>query len=216
MDFDYMRKQKWYNDTNASWNKSGVNHPDNIGYLCAAVQELEPPNYEEWKKYFKKNIADDKKIFELAMTFKEQVLKDFSGSGFYTYMLDDLYIQMTECRLIYETWLGYHAEVFTINEVLKQLPGYSYRHLSPKEDNMFAVDYVLQKDDVDICGIQVKSVKYRDSKRDILTQTKEMNKKKNMKFTKKYQLPVFYVYYKAMYPKIQIDQESIDTLRHSI
>lgn len=210
MNFDYMRKQKWYGDTNASWNKSGVNHPDNIGYLCAAIQELEPESYEDWENHFKTNIANDKKIRELAMTFKHQVLQDFCNSSIYTDMQDEIYIQMTECRLIYETWLGYHAEMFTITELLNQLPGYACKHLSPKDDNKYAVDYILQKDGINICGIQVKSTNYRDSNRNILRRTKAVNKKKNSKFMEKYNIPVYYIYYKRTHSGIAADQLSLD------
>lgn len=203
-EFEELRKKHLYRITNGAWNKSGINHPDNIGYLINHIGNLQPESYEEWKGYFYKNIANQNKLLEYAKRFRDFIYEDsFVMSQYnYHYLHIKVFYEMVACRLIYETWLGYSAEVETgkiLDCKLKEC-GFPVKmdKLSPKEDNKYAVDFLLYYKDRLICGVQVKSENYLKSKQKIVQDTIETNKKKNKIFSEVYGVPVQYAYYRRI------------------
>lgn len=201
-EYEALRKKRWYKVTNGAWNNSGINHPKNIGYLMHHIGTLRPKIYSEWEEYFYKEIASKEKLLCYADKFKSFVLKDeaICNSFDYLSLSAETYYNMVTCRLIYETWLGYFAEVATGKILTKRLKNFGYqielRPLSPENDNKYAVDYLLYYSDKLICGVQVKSCNYHKSKQNIVKQTIIENENKNRLFTSIFRVPVHYVYYK--------------------
>jgi hypothetical protein len=201
-EYESLREERWYRVTNGAWNNSGINHPDNIGYLMHHIGNLKPAIYTEWEDYFYGAIANKEKMLNFAYRFRRFVLRDTTISECFDYASLDIevYYKMVACRLIYETWLGYFAEVTAGKLLIKHLKrlGYSARleSLKPEDDNKYAVDYLLYYADELICGVQVKSCNYHKSKQDIVSRTIVQNTKKNELFTSVFKVPVHYVYYR--------------------
>ena len=203
-EMDELRKKRLYRITNDAWNRSSVNHPDNVGYLIGHISDLQPKTYEEWEKYFYKNIANENKLIEYAERFRDFVFADSDIMKVYNYhhLHFAVFYKMVVCRLIYETWLGYSAEV-EIGEVVAgrlRAAGHSVRmeKLSPKDDNKYAVDFLLFINNRLLCGVQVKSENYIKSNKLIVQNTIKMNKKKNKKFEEDFGVPVKYAFYKRV------------------
>ena len=199
-----IRSKFWYRATNGAWNRSGVNHPKNIGYLMEHIGRLKPDVYKDWERYFFNNIADPDKLLELTYTFRTFVLEDKEiGERFdYTKLDIGAYYQMTACRLIYETWLGYLAERETGKIVVRLLDESGCpvvaEGLSPENDNKYAVDFLLYHGGKLVCGLQVKSENYLKSKQGIVSQTIDHNHQKNERFTSVYGVPVKYAFYRRV------------------
>lgn len=203
-EFDTLRKEYFYRITNRAWNESGVNHPDNVGYLMSHIGDLHPRTYEEWEEYFYKNIADHNKLMEYTERFRDFVFADTFIMKKYNYhhLHFDVFYKMVVCRLIYETWQGYFAEVETGRILVKKLKDDGFQvkvdKLSPKDDNKYAVDFFLYSEEQLICGIQVKSENYHKSNQQIVQDTIKMNSKKNERFSEEYGVPVLYAFYKRI------------------
>lgn len=203
-EFDALKEKYLYRITNRAWNESGVNHPDNVGYLMSHIGELCPKTYEEWEDYFYKNIADHDKLVEYAERFRDFIFADAFIMKKYNYhhLHFDVFYKMVVCRLIYETWQGYFAEVETGRILVQKLRenGYNVKtdKLSPKDDNKYAVDFLFYNKDRLICGVQVKSENYHKSNQQIVQDTIKMNLRKNEKFTEEYGVPVLYAFYKRI------------------
>ena len=112
------------------------------------------------------------------------------------------YCEMVECRLIYETWLGYFAEKETCRLLITALKSDGYiavaQHLPPKDDSQYAIDFLLYNGPFLRCGIQVKSEYYSKSIQPIVQTTIEINKKKNEKFIELTGIPIRYIYYRRV------------------
>ena len=203
-EYESLRNKYWYRLTNGAWNASGINHPQNIGYLMFHIGNLRPNSYEVWEEYFYNKIAGKGKLLEYAKKFKTFVLRDKCITDRFDYASLDLetYYNMVTCRLVYETWLGYFAEVAAgklLSSCLTE-KGYNIKlkPLKPEDDNKYAVDYKLYYADKLICGVQVKSCNYHKSNQDIVKKTISSNEKKNQLFTSLYHVPVHYIYYKCL------------------
>lgn len=202
-DFEKLKKEKSFKRTNYAWNCTGINSVSNIGSLMGMIQRLKPQSYEEWEKWFKENVADNSVIHHYAMIFKSEVVSLFYGDARdeYKEMPVEKYIQMVECRLIYETWLGYMAEAFVKSFVADKLNenspnAWDILPMSPEDDNRYSVDGIVTRCGVKICGIQIKPTRYKDADTPNLLRVKKQNLRKNKVFEEKYQIPVLYVYYR--------------------
>lgn len=169
---------------------SGINNPSNIGFLMPQISKLRPKKYEEWEKYFLKNIASPDKMKKFAYQFADMLEDKYKNENILCYVY---------CRLIYETFLGYISECKAAKKFLALMrnEGYNIKQygLSGYDDNKYAVDRIEYINGIPLFGIQIKSVNYKKSKRDILIKTKEINKRKNELFFKEKGIPVFYVFY---------------------
>ncbi|NJD52598.1 MAG: MjaI family restriction endonuclease [Candidatus Methanoperedens sp.] len=106
-------------------------------------------------------------------------------------------IECVDCvrfRTLCETWNGIIIrEHNTINNLKKLLPDIELRKVSGEIDHRYAVDYELLKNNVAICGIQIKPKSYlRDSL--FLRKAKEANKRKNDQYGKDYGGDVLYIF----------------------
>ena len=198
--YESLRQNPDFKQTNASWNKSKINHPKNVGYLMDTIYSISPKNYTEWESYFLSNIYSRDKIKETALKFKDFILQE-SKLERYKYFSDEFFIDCIECRLIYETWLGYAAELAVINQLKDLNPGINFTHMLCEDDFKYAVDCMLHKDGKLKCGIQIKSEYYMINNSPILKSTKYTNKQKNKEFEEEYKVPVITCYYKRKYNK---------------
>lgn len=199
--YEKIRKLKKYRATNGAWNHSKINHPSNIGYLMDGIKKCAPSRYEDWERYFYENFASKEQMKTYAQKFRSYVLKDKELTAGFDYEGEspEFFLQAVECRLIYETWLGYRAEKFVLALLHKKIKSvYSDAQLedpSAIDDNKYAVDSIVRINGRRICGIQVKSMNYLLGNFDMLTQTKIENNQKNKSFTLRYNIPVIYAYY---------------------
>lgn len=196
--YEKLRKDRDFKKTNMLWNYSHINHPKRIGYLIDYISKANPQTYKEWETYFHQNIADKDKIQQLAVEFQDFVLKN-NSTPIYANKPFSFFVNSVECRLIYETWLGYIAEATAMKEIKKMFPNVDVKKTSKENDNKYAVDYILAYQNTDICGIQLKSIYYKTNNSPILMQTKAMNLKKNKKFTEEYNIPVITCFYERVF-----------------
>lgn len=96
-------------------------------------------------------------------------------------------------RVVDDTWNGYERELDILNSISK-FTNLTARHSSVNEDSRYAVDGILLKNDLPICGIQIKPMSYR-AETPYLKKAKEINKQKNDAFKENYGVPVLYAYY---------------------
>ena len=207
-EFEELKTLRWYKDTNGAWNESGINNPLNIGYAIEYIAECKPEKYEEWESYFYEKMANKEKILEFSKIFKETILKDKALMYRFDYasLEEKEFCKMVECRLIYETWLGYFAEKESCRLLLELLAKDGYKatvkHMTPQEDNKYAVDFLLCDGETPVCGLQIKPDTYRKSTLYAVQEAIKMNNKKNTMFIEKYRIPVEYVYYKKTEPYV--------------
>lgn len=103
---------------------------------------------------------------------------------------------LEECELFMHTLFvtnslkGNNMENKALIELKKMLPlGYTVEIASVYHDFQYGVDLIIKKDNVELCGVQVKPISYKNIPD--THEVKEINKKKN----KLYRKPVFYIYY---------------------
>ena len=200
-EFEKLKEKRWYKITNGAWNDSVINNPNKIGYVIDHISKCKPENYKEWERYFFEKVASKKKIREFAAIFKDAILskEDLTKAFTFYKMEEKTACEMVECRLIYETWLGYIAEKETCKCLIDSLKKDKYeitvKPLSPYEDNKYAVDFFVYCEEGLVCGIQIKPSTYYKSNQSVVKKTIEDNKNKNKGFVEKYKAPVEYVYY---------------------
>lgn len=203
-EFEKLKKMRWFTRTNEAWNKSEINKVEKIGSVMGHIIKCNPKKYEEWETYFYENVASKEDIIGFAKTFRDFVLKDEKLAKEFKYdkLSDKSYWRMVECRLIFETWIGYLAEKEVCDLLSSRLKkdGYeiSSKHLSPKEDNKYAVDFFLYNKGKLLCGLQIKPETYYKSKQSEVMKAIEINKDKNRDFVKRYGVPVEYACYRIM------------------
>lgn len=203
-EFEELKENRWYKKTNGAWNQSGVNNPKNVGYVIEHITECNPENYKEWEDYFFEKVTNKEKIKGFSTIFRNAIFSDAELMKFFDYSsLDEKeFCKMVECRLIYETWLGYFAEQEACRTFLGLLEKDGYhtttRHMSPCDDNKYAVDFLLYDDETLVCGLQIKPHTYYKSDLPIVKDTIKTNEKKNTMFVEKYRVPVEYLYYRRM------------------
>ena len=112
---------------------------------------------------------------------------------------------LEECELFMYTLFvtyslkGNNMEAKALNDLKKMLPSdFTIEFGSEKYDFKYGVDLVITKDNMELCGVQVKPISYKNipDSHDV----KKANMKKNMLYGK----PVYYIYY-------DIDLEFINT-----
>lgn len=168
------------------------------------IAKCNPKNYKEWESYFFEKVTNKEKIKEFAAIFRNVIFSDKELMRFFDYSsLDESeYCKMVECRLMYETWLGYIAERESCKCLIDLLKKDKYeitiKRLSPYEDNKYAVDFFVYCAEGLVCGIQIKPDTYYKSKQPAVKQAITDNEKKNKGFVEKYKTSVEYVYYKKL------------------
>lgn len=189
-EYESIRNSFLYRESNAAWNKSGVNSPKNIGLLMPRIAALSPKCYQEWESFFLAQIATFNDLTKYTKAF--------------TAFLDERYrdediLMYTCCRLIYETYLGYIAECKVADKFvsLMRKNGYNIQQVSVsgEDDNKYAVDRLEYINGRLSFAIQIKSVNYLRSGRNIVSNTKIHNHQKNDKFVKEMGVPVLYIFY---------------------
>ncbi len=101
-------------------------------------------------------------------------------------------IESVRFRTICQTWNGIKIREKKSIEILKQkFPENQFEKTDGDFDYKYAVDYLMKKDDVLICGIQIKPGSYAWSKSKYVQKAREANKRKNLKFTDIFKVPVF-------------------------
>ncbi len=101
-------------------------------------------------------------------------------------------IESVRFRTICQTWNGIIIREKKSIELLKiKFPDYHFEKTDGDFDYKYAVDYQMKKDDVLICGIQIKPGSYAMSNSNYVLKAREANKRKNMKYTDIFKVPVF-------------------------
>lgn len=101
-------------------------------------------------------------------------------------------IESVRFRTICQTWNGIKIREKKSIEILKQkFPENQFEKTDGDFDYKYAVDYLMKKDDVLICGIQIKPGSYAWSKSKHVQKARESNKRKNLKYTDIFKVPVF-------------------------
>lgn len=116
---------------------------------------------------------------------KENIIIDFETVKKFVYL-----------RIFYETHLGTMREVNTINKLKLTFPNLLFKRTSPKFDIKYCVDVEIYQNNKLLCGLQIKSIKYKNSNLGILEKTKRYNQRKNENYKRKTGCPLLYVYSK--------------------
>jgi len=111
-------------------------------------------------------------------------------------------ITETECaeavrfRTICQTWNGVVIrERKTINLLKQNFSELNFQKTNGHFDYEYAVDYQAFKGNVLICGIQIKPASYTRSNATYVIKAKSANKRKNEKYTEKFKVPVFDIFF---------------------
>lgn len=101
-------------------------------------------------------------------------------------------IESVRFRTICQTWNGIIIREKKSIELLKiKFPDCHFEKTDGDFDYKYAVDYHMKKNDVLICGIQIKPGSYAMSNSNYVQKAREANKRKNMKYTDIFKVPVF-------------------------
>ena len=108
-------------------------------------------------------------------------------------------ISLSECteavrfRVICQTWNGIIIrEQNTISYISNKIQNLTYKNIKGSEDHRFAVDYEVYKDNLLLCGLQIKPESYNSDKVYVL-RAKHANEMKNNNYTKVKNVPVITV-----------------------
>ncbi|MBC8345578.1 MAG: MjaI family restriction endonuclease [Candidatus Marinimicrobia bacterium] len=100
-------------------------------------------------------------------------------------------VEAVRFRIICQTWNGIIIrEKNTIKKMTEIFPGCTFDKTDGKFDHQYAVDYLMYRNKVLICGIQIKPQSYM-SKAPYVSKAKNANERKNSKFKEKYDRPVW-------------------------
>lgn len=220
-----IRNTKAFKYTNAPWNDLGLNQGSSVGLMFKIMENHKFDTFEEWEDhYFKtgeirreiiqKNpgMVRDVNLNKSHGRTKEELkfialklYKHLEKTGNpYKLTLDDCYLHVY-VRVLDETYLGTERENRTIEYLKNTLNGYDILKTDPETDSKYAVDCEVYKGNELVCGIQVKSVRYKKDNSDILKRTKRFNTDKNNRYTEKNDSPVFYCYYDNQSPLSNTD-----------
>ena len=205
-----MRQNREFNKTNEPWNNLKLNHTTNIGAVMALIKNSKATCFEEWESYYFQtgrerlekistatNKSEISEINRYHGRTQEELLEIARRMALYLDIPVEKAYNYVYIRVIDETWLGYSREL----KVLKQIQNISKKYfkltasgVDSFTDTEYAVDFEVHQDDILVLGIQLKSVKYRDSTMKAVDDVKKINKAKNDEYTAKFGAPVLYLY----------------------
>lgn len=114
-------------------------------------------------------------------------------------------VECVRFRTICETWNGIIIrEHNTIEKLKRFIPDIELRKVSGEIDHKYAVDYEIFKDNVAICGIQIKPLSYRGDS-PFLRKAKQANKRKGDQYKLDYGRDVLYIFSKTNGEIMNID-----------
>ncbi|GHT57138.1 hypothetical protein FACS18945_0680 [Bacteroidia bacterium] len=105
-------------------------------------------------------------------------------------------VEAVRFRTICQTWNGIIIrERRTIKILQERFPNVTFKKTDGNFDYEYAVDYQLFKNDVLICGIQIKPSSYNNSRAPYVLNAKAANRRKNSNYSITFDVPVFNVFF---------------------
>jgi hypothetical protein len=174
-----------------------------IGPTCALCKESGAETFNEWYKYYLFNTPYHSKIGVAAKLLREynETTKKYSFDVCYKVVL---------ALALYQTWVGCQLEIKARN-LLRGCKWY-IKYAGKDEDNKYAVDLIVTRNNKVILGIQVKPISYYYSHEKPNSPLHQVNIKKNIEFNKKYGCNVEYLYYN----NYEFNEEDIERIKNLI
>lgn len=188
--------------TNELFNNLKFNSCFKIGRLSTIINKKSFENDEEWINYYFETGYSRKDNYNYGRTKEEfeDIIKEYfeaisSNLPTENFTYQDARKQMFQ-RVFYDTWDGMKREFNTISILKRKFPKYDFIKTNGNIDIEYAIDVEVVKQNKLIAGIQLKPLSYKkDKKLEYIKNSVKINQDKNIKYIKKYNIPVFYLFY---------------------
>lgn len=179
---------------------SGCNRPQFVGHCMNIIKNLQPQSFDEWVRYY---TGHDGHLFTSGLVDASMILQTYVETHTKKKYKFNKYWEAVSAFVLFHTWNGYKMELKAIEELKSE--EYVILQTNSKQDEMYAIDLIVHKDNTPLLGIQVKPSKYFK----LSEEKKQLNKDKNHKFIEKYKVSVKYLYYNENFEFCPKDIESI-------
>lgn len=204
-----LRKTSDFRNSNKLWNDLKLNSKKSIGCLMFLIKECKAQSFEEWESYYFESgekrkcsyIQNKNTYFNEYGRTKEELFEIANKFSQKLNMPVDIVYNYVYIRVIDETWIGYKRELIAYNIISDKCFNnstesyiFSVSNVDYYKDIDYAVDFEIFKNQELIMAIQLKSTKYMNSDLLAVDEIKSINKEKNKRYTKTYNVQVLYLY----------------------
>lgn len=180
---DSIRTSTEFKNSNYHWNKSKLHYREVIGSVMDTMRTHRPNSYEEWVEVY----------FSHCKTWEQLEAVGRRWAVIYG-LTEQMGTAHAIIHAIDQTWEGYKGEAAAV-ELLHskhKITGEIVREATANEDLDYGIDFIVTgTNGKPIYAVQVKPETYFRSHR--IATEKERYKRNNMKFTTKYEAPVYYM-----------------------
>lgn len=204
IELENFKNSREYNYLQNYFDDSGCNNPNLIGHCMKIIKNRQPQTFDEWIEYY---VGHDAFRFTASMVEAAGKLQDFLYEKKRRRVKTKLCWDAVATLVLYQTWNGYKMELKAIDELNED--DYEIMQTNSKQDELYAIDLIVHKNNTPLLGIQVKPDKYAY----IEEERKLQNKEKNKEFINKYNVGVKYLYYND---KFEFDKKDIEKTKEKI
>lgn len=202
-----LRMSEEFKHTNKVWNQLRLNQTAKIGSLIQIASDSNARTQKEFEQYYFKTGEIRNEILKTKMNISEMemyILNNLYGRTYldllniarelkkYVDIPLNLLYNFVYIRVIDETWIGHMREQKALTGllcVLQKYQGFYIKHADKIQDKSYAIDFEVFYWGNPICGIQVKSIKYKQTDKNFYA--KKYNLSKNDNYSKLTGNPVF-------------------------
>ena len=194
---EYYYLQQFFDD-------SGCNNPQFVGHCMKIIKDAQPKTFDDWISYY---VGHDAYKFTNGMVEASGRLQDYIREKEKKKVNIKLCWNAIAVIVLYHTWNGYEMELKAIEELKED--DYEILQTNSNQDEKYAIDLIIHKNNKVLLGVQVKPSKYAF----LSDEKKQINKNKNYKFIEKYNVGVKYFYYNDNH---EFDKKDIDDIKTKI
>lgn len=199
-----FKKSKEYNYLQRFFDDSGCNNPQFVGHCMKIIKDAKPKTFDDWISYY---VGHDAYKFTNGMVEASGRLQDYILETQKKRIKTKTCWDAIAVIVLFNTWNGYKMELKAIDEL--QEDDYEILQTNSNQDEKYAIDLIIHKNNKVLLGIQVKPSKYAH----LSEEKKQVNKNKNYEFINKYNVGVKYLYYNENY---EFDKKDIEKIKEKV
>jgi Holliday junction resolvase-like predicted endonuclease len=203
-ELEEFKKSKEYNYLQRFYDDSGCNNPQFVGHCMKIIKDAQPKTFDDWISYY---VGHDAYKFTNGMVEASGRLQDYILETQKKRIKTKTCWDAIAVIVLFNTWNGYKMELKAIDEL--QEDDYEILQTNSNQDEKYAIDLIIHKNNKVLLGIQVKPSKYAH----LSEEKKQVNKNKNYEFINKYNVGVKYLYYDENY---EFDKKDIEKIKEKV